>query len=471
MSKNWIKVTTLFVGSLSVVFFVAGIGLGCCRFGEIPVNGETTVKATLPRGAFVLPKQSYDAIKEPFLALKFTPLSAQVPDLSKALAFFGVNGRPDAMLSSPLMHFAFNGNKTLKTIPAHERLYLNYDRTLNPPQYVFSPENAKTSLWIEPTLNNLEAVVKVGMKLNHENEIADQSEESAGNTENNTPVCLYAQFNLSSKDYAKFTGIPTASSELGTWRVDGSLLARQKARWYGFDCFLEKHGGEEFSLSKGKQRIDFGENQNLYSVFVKQGDCLIWEDDRWNIIEPGKKSLGYHLLLVKKVDERLMNFELWDVEGKGKTVLNLLKSSESFVAQNVEDTFRFVGARTRSQFVFEVDDERMLLRPQDWLVMTDEGWQKITTPEEIDAYVDRKLKGPLFIFDGIVRKDESQVILGTLFNESRTASQVVELPLPGGSSSPSRNERSRDGEENTLENPVVHGSYRHKTHAVERYDN
>ncbi|MCP5507977.1 MAG: hypothetical protein H7A37_06730 [Chlamydiales bacterium] len=51
--------------------------------------------------------------------------------------------------------------------------------------------------------------------------------------------------------------------ELGKWRVDGTLLARQRARWYGPDMFLKRHGGDEFKDVSGKRRIDFGEKATL----------------------------------------------------------------------------------------------------------------------------------------------------------------------------------------------------------------
>jgi hypothetical protein len=127
-----------------------------------------------------------------------------------------------------------------------------------------------------------------------------------------------------------------------------------------------------------------------------------------------------------------MTLELWDISGKGKITLNLLKVNEAWVPQNIQQSFKFVAARTRSQFVFEINKERMTLRPRDWLLMTGGGWKKLSTPEEIDSYVDRRLIGPLFIFDGVERKDDRQVIKGTLFNTARTEMQSIEIPLQQG---------------------------------------
>ena len=128
------------------------------------------------------------------------------------------------------------------------------------------------------------------------------------------------------------------------------------------------------------------------------------------------------LLVVKKVDERLMTFELWDVEGKGKILLNLLKSSEPWAVQNaqtLQHMFKFLGAKTRTQCVFEINRERVILRPSDWLLLTSKGWKKLTTEKEIDNYVKRKLTGTLFVFEGISRKDEKQIMTGTLYSPAR----------------------------------------------------
>ena len=71
----------------------------------------------------------------------------------------------------------------------------------------------------------------------------------------------HAEFTLPEKEFARLSSL--ATWELGKWRVDGTLLARQKSRWYGVDKFIERHGGDEYKDKKGKQRIDFGEGEEL----------------------------------------------------------------------------------------------------------------------------------------------------------------------------------------------------------------
>lgn len=423
MIRKWLyAINGVVAGAACLLLMVAAVFFISRPAEIVVINDVAAVGTGLPKGAFAQDREAYDSIGEPLLSLKFSPISVQLPDLRKALLYYGRNGRPDAQADHPLLHFSFVGTKVASSIEPGKRLYLIYDRKTTPGQYAFSPGNEETPLYIECALEGTEAIVNVRMSCQDGNVISEPA--------------AHAQFALPEKEYVRFGGAPW---EIGKWRVDGSLLARQRARWYGPDRFLERHGGEEFSHVNGKHRIDFGEGEESYSVFVGIGECLIWDNDigKWLSSKPGTDTLGHPLLLVKKVDERLINLELWDNDGRAKLALNLLKSTENWMPQNLQQSFKFMGARTRSQFVFEVNKERMLIRPKDWLVLTETGWLKLTTPEDIDNFVDRKLTGALFVFDGVEKRDDKQVLVGTMFNSTRTEMQTVEMPiLQGGGNTP-----------------------------------
>jgi len=419
MAKKWMSWINLSIVSLTALLLLFSAFVWLRRPAEIPVIETENVQAALPKNAFTRPKEAYDSIGTPVLALKFTPASVNLPDLRKYLTYYGKNGRPDVRIDKSMLHMSFNGNKVPTAVTPGEPIYVLYDRTQKPAQYVFSPDNRPTSLWmtVEPQGNQASVVVAM---TNEQGELVKEPEN-------------LIRFNVPEKEFARVAAGGTPW-EIGKWRVDGTLLARQKARWFGMDRFLEEHGGDEYKYALGKQRIDFNEGDEIYSVFVGPDDCLVWEGERWKAVRLGEESVGHPILCVKKVDERMLSLDLWDAEGKGRMALNLLKSNEAWMPQSLQQNFKFIGARTRSQFVFEVDDHKMLLSPQDWLVLTDDGWKKLTTAEEIDEYVDRKLTGPLFIFDGIQRKDDKQVLVGTLFNKSRTDAQQVEVPVNAGGS-------------------------------------
>lgn len=428
---TWLNCTLI---GLALLLGLAGGVFWLKRPPEISCSNPPSKECGLPKGSFELAEQAYQQVGEPLLALQQTAPTMQLPDLRPQLIYYGKNGRPDAQITHTLLHFSLNGNnKTVVSIPPGEKLYLIYDRKMTPGRYGFSPQNEPTSLWIEGTPIDNEVQIKVTL----ENDKGEKILE---------PENL-AQFRLPEKEFIRYAG---TSWEIGSFRVDGTLLARQRARWFGPDCFLEHHGGKEYDHSVGKQRIDFGENDELYSVFVKAGDCLIWDQKNWKMVTPGNESLGHPLLVVKKIDERLMTFELWDVEGKGKILLNLLKSTEPWAVQNaqaLQHMFKFVGARTRTQCVFEINRERMTLRPSDWLLLTPKGWKKLATEEEIDNYVKRKLSGTLFVFEGISRKDERQVIMGRLYSPARNDFHAVELALQVKKNKSSNSKETKEGKE------------------------
>lgn len=422
MIKTWLTWINYALAAIIALLLFATLVYKVTRTTEFPMEDVIARKATVPKGAFARPAEEYQKINKPALNLAFAPLSVQLPDLRRHLVYYGKNGCPDASVDNPVMYFAFTGNKTPVPMLYGQRLYILYDKSQNPPQYIFSPGNAKTPVWIEAQPQGTQAAVKVSMEVDNGQVIREPA--------------AYADFNLPEKEFVRFGG---GVWELGKFRVDGTLLARQKARWYGLDRFLEKYGGEEYKDLQHKQRIDFGEGDDLYSVYVALGQCLTWKDNRWVPLKEGETALDSVLLCVKKIDDRVMNLELWDIDGKGKISLNLIKVHEAWLPKNLEDSYKFVGARTRSQLIFEIDDERMLLRPHDWLILTPEdGWQKLETSKDIDAYIERKLIGPLFVFDHIERRDDRPVVFGTLFNAARTEMVPVEFSLQqnNGPSSP-----------------------------------
>lgn len=412
MHRLIIKYLNGVILALCLLFALGAAFLWLCRPNEIQEAQPQVIKSTLPKGAFTQPQEAYSKVGEPVLSLRYQAPKLRIPDLKNLLIYYGKNGRPDSTKGNSLLHFSLVGSKETRPVASGDKLYFVLNRKGEGGKYSFSPQNQETPFWIEAIPVNQEAQITVNM--------LDEKGEPLTEPEH----CRI--FNLPEKE---FTRSMVHNWELGKWKVDATLLARQRARWYGPDRFLEEHGGDEYQEAMGRQRIDFGEGEELYSLFVKLNDCMIYDQDHWRLVQPGDDSLSYPILVVKRVDERLMQLELWDVQGKGKVNLNLLKTSDNFTEQNFDQVFKFIGARTRSQFVFEVENERMLLRPKDWLILTELGWKKIETEKEIDDYVNRKLVGTLFVFDEILRKDERQMMKGTVYNQNRTESYPVELAM------------------------------------------
>ena len=427
------KLNTINLGIIAatILLVVLALILMFLRPSHIEVVEKVSDKPKLPKGAFTLTTEQYEAIGPPLLGLKFSPMALQVPDLKRYLVYYGKNDRPDADPSNQKLNFGFTGVKGAISTVINAPVYLVYDKNDPKSKYKFSPGNAETTIWFEAN-PGMSGDVNISAAMR--NEAGAVVREPQAN----------AEFLLKERPQIRSD---VDEKKLGEFKVDGTLLSRQGAKWYGIDKFMERHGGEEYKELATKQRIDFGNGDNIYSVYVGPDTVLAWVNDRWKEVKPGKDSLQYPILGVNKIEDRIMRLDFWDVGGQGKTILNLIKSMEAWDPQSTQKEFSFIGARTRSQFLFEINKERMTLSPQDWLFRTEKGWKKLTTAQDIDDYVDRKISGPLFVLDGIEKRDGKQFLVGTLCNKARTEMKTIEVPMQQGASLMDKKEKKKTAEE------------------------
>ncbi len=411
----------------------------------LPEFPQRTTLSELPKSPFAMCEETN--VDEGPLALTWVPPLMQLPDLREELLFFGQNGRPDASQGRAAFHIGLQSSGETRSIRENERIYLVYEghygshlidklparepiavsarplwgevSTVEKGNYFFSPDNQPTPLWIETHATEEDALSVIVNMLDEKGALVKAPE-----------ACR--QISLTEREFPKSQ---LAGWELGGYRVDSTLLVRQKARWIGSDRFLEMHGGDEFAHIAGMERIDFLDAENHYSCFIGPNNFLIWKDNRWMTPLPGEETEGFPLLSIRKIDEKILSLELWDPEGRAKTVLSLIRARDLNKTPNLAQEFKFVGAKTWAQFIVECrNGGRLTLKPNDWLVLTQEGWKKLDSADEIDKYVDGKLTGPLFILDKMTKQNGRQVLVGHLFNSSRTEVEAVELEAASNTS-------------------------------------
>ena len=439
------------IGVVNMV--LAGMILLACAFFLVGGSEEESftvyqrpIHKELPKSLFADSEDFFQNIEEGILFLKWVPPQMLLPDLRQDLVFYGKNARPDSPTGRASFHLSLKETGEKVLVRQGERTYLVYQGNYSPKiskdssekqssktaalspiwgeessaeckhahrsSYAFSPGNQPTPLWIEirsPSDHLLE--VRVNM-LDEKGVLVTSPSE-------------WRSFHLQAQEFPKSQLV---GWELGGHRVDSTLLVRQKARWVGNDVFLEMHGGDDFSFVSGKEKIDFTDGAETYSCFVSEGEFLVWNHGKWRRAEECENTLALPLLAVKKIDEKMMTFELWDSEGKGKNILNLIRIKDHTPNPSMGYEMKFVGAKTWAQFIVEHrSGERMTLKLHDWLILTAEGWSKLDTPEKIDDYVGGRLTGPLFVLDKMAKHNGHQVLVGHLFNTTRTAVQEVEL--------------------------------------------
>jgi hypothetical protein len=440
---RWLGVVNLTL--LGMILLVATLLVFPIKEENYPSFVSQPEQKELPKSPFAESDEFFQEIGEGVFALKWVPPQMQLPDLRQELLFCGKNARPDSLPGRSSFHVSLKGSGERLLVHEGERVYLVYQGNYSPKErswdvmseqmttsptplwgdlpareaaegdrepYVFSPGNQPTPLWFE---------VKGGSEQTVEVRLSMLDEKGA-------LVLSPADLRLFQLHLAELPKSQLAGWELGGYRVDATLLVRQKARWAGPDLFLECHGGDEFASVIGKERIDFFDGESPYSCFVSGGDFLIWQGGRWMVPQMGEETQQFPLMVIKKIDEKLISFELWDPEGRGKTLLSLIRSKDHHGMPDLSQEFKFVGAKTWAQFIVECrTGGRMTLKPHDWLVLTQDGWIKLDSPSQIDAFVDQSIIGPLFILDKMAKKNGRQVLIGHVFNTARTAMEEVEL--------------------------------------------
>lgn len=384
---------------------------------------ENTNREPLPSP--FAPTESVNWEESSALALKCVLPRLELPDLSTELLYYGRNERPDRPQGETFL-VGLKGTEELRSVALGTPLYLSYEaekegglpsrkgrgepRSGSSGHYLFSPPTETSRLWVE-------LVAQEGSTLTFSTHLLNEKgEEVVAPLEKRTLTIPLQELQGNLPPW-----------EIGGMRVDTTLLARQRARWMGRDLFLERHGGKEFAHTLGKERLDFYDTTTPYACFVGVGEWLIWKNERWVVPAPGEKTGPFSLLQITRLEETLMQMDLWDPSGRKKLSLNLVKTRDPMRLTELTKSLTFIGAKTWSQFTLAtVEGKRLTVRSQDWLLLGQEGWTLIDSAEKVDAYVEGRTLGPLLVIDKLSKQSGHQVLLGHLFTISRTEVEEVE---------------------------------------------
>lgn len=379
---------------LLTIFFIFSGQLVCLfskKIPEIPLQKLTLAEKASPIFSLV-PLQA--------LELEAKPYYLFLPELKDNFQFLGQSLRPDE--KEKVLFLKINGSNEIIPAKEQEHLYFTFNRSNLDSRYQFSKK--ETPLYLKLRLQN------------------DNSVEVSVFLKESTAAEMQQQFILPLKSY-------TEAWFLNDLKVDQSLFVRERAKFCGKDLFLEMHGGEEFAFENGRMRIDF-EQQEPYSLFIKENDLLIFENNRWVNNEIAKvETKGRAVMEVKSIDEHFIHFEIFSPLGDQKLPLKIIKSPKqsNCYPQIVTSQIHFLQAKTWSQFVVDLQGERKILRRGDWLIYIDHKWQLVDTSDLIDQYVASKLIAPLFVIDELQKQKSQKIITGHLFSPSRTEMVLIEL--------------------------------------------
>jgi hypothetical protein len=314
-----------------------------------------------------------------------------LPDLEKKLIYLQHNGRPDCLSAESAIYLALSGGKEKIRVSQGERVYL---QCIDEENLSFSKE--KSPFWIETELDpsgKLDVLFKVEY-----------------------PGVEDRKFLLEEKGVAS-----TALLETGSMGEMRRFLNGGKV--YLPDLLRSRYGGAEFSKTSGLHRLELkGE-----ALFLKAGDLFVWKGGKF--LKGEKETRGLPLLYVKSIEQGQCHCFLWDEEGFNscKTEFPIVQPEQPI--SKMQSILVRLHQRTDSSVTCMLQNRNQILKEGDWLLSSKQGWHNLHSAKELKEYLRYALKGELFIFDGIVKKDSGTFFTGHLFDETRALCQKVELPL------------------------------------------
>ena len=193
-----------------------------------------------------------------------------------------------------------------------------------------------------------------------------------------------------------------------------------EARWWGKDLFREKFGDGVLS-----ERLEIGAVANAELAEIREGEWLVWQEGKWQkspYPADGKKPIAR----IDSVQGKCLVLEGWDADSHVR--LSLAPSAGPSFKVKGEELFSSIRVRSDKQISCMLEKQCLILKTGDWILKNDGKWKILRKKEERESYLNGKLLGDLFVFEGIELKQGQKLIRGQFFNPGRSQTIQVELP-------------------------------------------
>ncbi len=380
----------VWVNRLLLVVFVC---LSCWVFisrikrDKVSENELLTVKYPQPRAQGVtFSKEAYENFGEGFLGSKNRRIQKE---LENSLQFLGANTRPDAHALS--YFFSFKGKALVFTGgKPHPLTEILGDELTEAQDFYF-------------TLSILE---KPHVKIS----VFEKKGENH---------CFTSKL----KDQT-----PPMEIHIGGSKLDNYFLTRQKINWVGTDLFLKCYGGEDYEIAQDHTRIDFMHQNPPYSRFVQERDYLVWKDGQWQDQCPDSNQ--YPLMEINRIEPQSLMVTIFDVTGRHQHEIALTLSRAHPISSKLS-SLKYIGAKSPKKWLFKDAKTRLCIEPGDWLLNVGHKWEKINSIEAMDRYIQKINLGELFVVKEFKDDQGKKVLVGDLFNSSRTQQMDYTMQVSG----------------------------------------
>lgn len=372
-----------------------------------------------------------DALKSHAVSLATIERTVRLPELRSFLTFQGCNERPDLSLSKKRVQFSLRGQSAL-TANAGEKVYLRFENN----RWTVSEKPTSLSVVFTPQEGGGGVDVVVEIQDEKGNSITTPSE--------------HHRFSLNASALANIHSQQQQKWDVGGMPVEPILLEKQDARWYGKDEMVVALGGEAYAYQVERERIQFGAAASAYVLWVKEGDCFVFDEGKWIAAKPGPETKDKVLLRAKKIDARQLLFDLWNEDGSAHVICVLNRRKE--IKGVLPPEIKIMGARSQKLWIAEIAGERLVISPTDWLLFSEGKVSKIETKKMLDEYISGILDGGLLAFSGIEKADNDTCLVGIFFDPTRSSQENVSIPLyrswsKDEASSGKQNDEDEDDEE------------------------
>lgn len=209
--------------------------------------------------------------------------------------------------------------------------------------------------------------------------------------------------------------------EIGSHLVDGRLLMKMEARWFGPDQLLT----ELLSASEPAQHLQFGFGARAYALPLEMGGVLYWSEGRWH--------RGYAaecpLLRLESCDAGKLNLTVWDASGFHRSDLSLTKLFSPADLNSISSQIKFKGLRGQKRAQITLGAQTLVARQGDWLVKKQEGWSLLSTDETRRHWLLNNGAGEVVSIQAIERRKGRPRLIAKIYNASHVESVTAELAL------------------------------------------
>jgi hypothetical protein len=191
------------------------------------------------------------------------------------------------------------------------------------------------------------------------------------------------------------------------------------------DLLFELYGGESFKDVKGLHRMHI-DGQNL-PMYIKPGELLVWKEGA--LVKGVSQTKEFPIALVKSIDLQKCEIVLWDQEGLYCKTVAIPLTKSSTPAFRPAESFLKLHQRTDNSVTLQFLKRNIIFRKGDWILCSKDRFRNLRTFAELKECLGYAIKGELFIFDGMVKKEGLTFFTGSLFNEERTLVKKIEIAL------------------------------------------